>query len=83
MALGKSMSIEEFKTANNTVKIDIIKNPQTDKLFVSSGSKVLGAVSLKWDQSKPSEFVEIINDETGEILWCLHNQNTDNIVASL
>lgn len=83
MALGKKQSIEDFKTVHGATKLDIVKNPHTEKLFVSANGKVVGAVSTKWDQTQESEFVEIIDDNTGEILWCLHNKHTENIVASI
>jgi len=81
MEFGKHISIADFKANNNVTALNVVKNPKTGKLFVEGNNKTLAAVSTKWDSSKDSEFVELIDGET--TVLCLVNSNSANVVATL
>jgi hypothetical protein len=83
MKFGKKLSIVAFKELQHTDKLDIVKNPKTDKLFVSANGATVAAVSKNYDSTKDKEFVEMIDEETAEILWCLHNPGNANVVETL
>ena len=80
MTFGQSLSIADFKAKHNAGSLDVVLNPKTGKLFVTANGKTVAAVSKNYDSTlEHKAFVEIIDDETSEILWCLHNSNTENI----
>lgn len=84
MKFGESMSIVAFKEMHKTDRLDVIKNPNTDKLFVTANNKTVAAVSKNYDSSKPDkEFIELIMEDTSEAIWCLHNPSSNNRVESL
>jgi len=84
MKFGKKLSIAGFKSLNDTNRLDVIKNPKTGKLFVATAEgATVAAVSKNYDATKPKEFVELIMEDTGETLWCLHNPGSENVVESL
>ena len=83
LIFGESFSISEFKTkfASADTKIDIVKNPKTDKIFFVCG-KVTGRVSNKGYSNNP--VITLTTDpETGEIAYMLHNKAMDNVIDSL
>jgi len=84
MIFGKTFSIAEIKVQHNVEQLDIVRNPNTQKLFVSAGGKTIAAVSKNYDPTKPrKEFVELISEDTGEVTLCLHNGNDANVVETL
>lgn len=83
MKFGKSLSVNAFKEMHNADKLNIVKNPNNDKLFVTANGNTVAAVSKNYDSSKDKEFVEMILEDTGETLWCLHNPSENNVVDSL
>lgn len=83
MKFGKKLSIAAFKEMHKADKLDIVKNPKTDKLFVSANGSTVAAVSTKYDSTKDKQFVEIIDEETAETLWCLCNTSDVNVVEVL
>ena len=83
MKFGKTLSVNAFKEMHNADKINIVKNPNTNKLFVTANGITVAAVSKNYDSSKDKEFVEMIMEDTGEVLWCLHNSSEGNVVETL
>jgi len=83
MKFGKSLSVNAFKQEHNADSLLIVKNPKNDKLFVTANGTTVAAVSKNYDSSKPAEFVQLILEDTGEILWCLHNPSEENVVGTL
>jgi len=84
MKFGEKLSIEDFKTMHNGTSLKIVRNPKSDKLFMSINGKVVGAVSKNYDKDNPEkEIVELILEDTGESIWCLHNSNNDNVEETL
>ena len=82
MTFGKKLSVSAFKEMHKTDKLDIVKNPKNNKLFVTADGNTIGAVSKNYDSAKDKEFVEIIGED-GAIVWCLHNPSSTNVVESL
>lgn len=83
MKFGKKLSVSAFKAMHKADKLDIVKNPNNGKLFVSANGSTVAAVSKNYDSAKDKEFVELIMEDTGETLWCLHNPSNTNVVESL
>lgn len=72
-------SIQDFKSFNNNNTIDVVKNPQSGKLFFQCGS-IRGAVATSIDFHKEVKISEVSGSDGAFFL--MHNVNTDNIVAS-
>jgi pyrroline-5-carboxylate reductase len=84
MKFGKKLSINAFKEMHNAEKIQIIRNPKTDKLFVSANGQTVASVSKNYDATNADkEFVELIMEDTGETIWCLHNSSNANVEETL
>ena len=83
MEFGKKLSVNEFKAMHDTDTIKVVKNPKNDKLFITANGKTVGAVSKNYKSELDKEFVELIMEDTGDIIWCLHNPANDNVVESL
>lgn len=74
------MSVEEFKKALGVSKIDIVKNPKTDKLFMSINNKPY-RVKAEIDLTKP---LAILIPENGNLDdACLVNGSSENVLASI
>ena len=86
MEFGQKLSVEDFKQAIGVSTLQVIRNPKTDKLFVSANGQTVAAVSKNYDAAKPKEFVELKYDDVNgdpATVWCLHNANTDNVEETL
>jgi len=83
MKFGKKLSVSAFKAMHSTDRLDIITNPKTSKLFIATAEGItVGAVSKNYNKAEPKEFVELIMEDTGETIWCLHNPSSANVVES-
>jgi hypothetical protein len=76
-----TQSISQFKSLQMIDKLDIVKNPKTDKLFIAWAGGT-GAVAAKYDSSKP-KVISLMQDNEGVQFFMLHNEQTNNIVESL
>jgi hypothetical protein len=76
-----TQSIFQFKSLQMIDKLDIVKNPKTDKLFIAWAGGT-GAVAAKYDSSKP-KVISLMQDNEGVQFFMLHNEQTNNIVESL
>jgi len=86
MKFGKKLSVVAFKELHKADKLDIVKKPKTDKLFVSANGSTVASVSKNYDSTKDKEFVELlVEDEEGtpKTIWCLHNPSDANVVETL
>lgn len=75
----RSLTVEQFKSEQQTSKIEVKKNPETGKLFMSWGpsKETTGAVSQKGIPTKP--VVSYVKGEPTEMnpsgeFWLLHNE---------
>jgi hypothetical protein len=73
MAFGKSISVDAFKASNNINVLKVLKNPSNNKLFMSGDGITVGAVSTKCDLKKDLLIVDIIDDDTAQVIPCLYN----------
>lgn len=83
MVFGQKLSVEDFKANHNCTSLQIIRNPKNDKLFVTANGKTVAAVSKNYKKELPKEFVELQFEDTGVIIWCLHNANNANVEETL
>ena len=78
-------SIAEFKELYNVAKIDIIKNPTTEKLFFTAntgiGTTIRGAVSM--DYKENTSISKVIGSENEEFYLIHKRGSVENIVESL
>jgi hypothetical protein len=76
-----TVPVAEFKMAAGAGALQIIKNPHTDKLFFKCGT-LSGKVAQKG--YKPNPVVSTVVDaETGEEFYMLHNAANVNVVEEL
>lgn len=69
-----SQSIAQFKSSKMIDKIDVKKNPSTNKLFLSFAGNT-GAVALSYDSNKP-KLISLVRDAEGVEFYMLHNEGT-------
>lgn len=78
MQFGRKLSISDFKAEHNASDLQVVLNPKNDKLFVTANGKTVAAVSKNYNpENSNKEFVELIMEDTGETIWCLHNSGTN------
>ena len=77
----KNISIEEFKRVENTEEIQIVRNPNTSKLFAAAGNGKNYKVQGDIDVQKPINF--LYDTEKGVEDGCFVNQGTDNVLTTL
>lgn len=80
LSFVSSQTLAEFKMSHNVSKVDIVKNPKTNKIFFKS-STVSGAVSNKWTSAQPS-VISIVRDNDVEF-FMLHNEATVNVLETI
>ena len=76
LVFNETLTIEQFKAAQNVSRIDVKKNPKTGRLFCTFGSKT-GMVSVKGIPQYPMmSNVSGIDRTTGEpfTCWLLHEE---------
>jgi hypothetical protein len=94
----ENLSIEEFKAEAKAHSIQIVRNPNTKKLFASAAGtnyKVQGADAKRGelDVTKPIEYlIEVSEDAEGNALphtdeqfaaGCFVNQGEDNVLHTM
>lgn len=72
------ISIKELKDINKAERLDIVKNPNTGKLFASVG-QARYRVDAKIDITKPVEVLVVDDDMTN---CCIINVGQNNVLAS-
>ena len=79
---GKKMTIAEFKNKTFSQRIDIKTNPKTGKnLMINEVGILIGYVSPKCDLTQPVVISELISNETGDIVNCMHNPGVSSTEA--
>ena len=76
LVFNETLTVEQFKAAQNVSRIDVKKNPNTGRLFCTFGSKT-GMVSAKGIPQNPMmSNVSGIDRNTGEpfTCWLLHEE---------
>ena len=76
-----SQSIPQFKAAKLAERIDVKRNPKTNKLFFTYPGGV-GAVAVSFDMQKPA-LISLVRDAEGTEFSMLHNDNQVNTEFSL
>lgn len=69
----ETLTVEQFKAAQYVDKIQVKRNPKTNKLFFTFGSKT-GAVAVKGIPQHP--MVSQVETPDGEVFWLLHEEGT-------
>ena len=81
MAKLISISVEEFKSIENTELIQIVKNPNTSKLFAACGNGRKFKVQGNIDVTKPISFMHDTDGAWDE--GCFVNSGQDNVVHTM
>lgn len=76
-----NISISEFKRVHSVDTIQIVKNPNTSKLFAACSNGVNFKVQGDIDVTKPINF--LYDTEEGMDKGCFVNQGTDNVLTTL
>lgn len=71
LQFNETLTVEQFKAANNVSRIDVKQNPKTSKLFFTYGSKT-GAVAVKGIPTNP--MLSNVTGSDGSSFWLLHEE---------
>ena len=78
----ETFTVEQFKDAHKDSKLTVVKNPKTGKLFFTCGDVKAGAVSKNITADSNVVVSDVTITETGERLFMLHNQASNNVVMT-
>ena len=81
MAKLINISVGEFKTRFSCTTLQIVRNPNTSKLFVSTDNGKNFRCQQNIDLTKVLTFLK--EEDASEDDWCLANGSGDNIVGTL
>ena len=73
LTFHETLTVEQFKSRVMVDKIQVKKNPKTNKLFFTFGSKT-GAVAVKGIPAHP--MVSEVEAPDGSTFWLLHEEGT-------
>lgn len=71
LTFNETLTVEQFKSEMNVSRIEVKRNPHTDKLFFTYGSKT-GAVAVKGIPSNP--MLSNVTTPEGDSFWLLHEE---------
>lgn len=71
LVFNETLTVEQFKAAQNVSRIDVKKNPKTGKLFFTYGAKT-GAVAFKGIPAHP--MLSNVTGYDGSNFWLLHEE---------
>lgn len=85
---SKTVDIATFASANGITNLDLVKNPNTSKLFVSTNTGLTMRVSAKITSNadlNPTLQVSWFAPDGGEPSWLLHpkGESGQNVVGSM
>ena len=76
LKFNETMTIQDFKKLLDIEKIEVVSNPKTDKLFMTDGAKVIGAVSKNYKDNPKVSIIEV----EGKTFYLLHKGSSTNVV---
>lgn len=80
----KQLPLKAFLQENNCTTINLVRNPNTDKVFFDAGNGIQGRVSNKITKLSLEQYVSWFTpDDGGEPSWMLHTQDRSNQLDSL
>ena len=71
LTFGETLTVEQFKEKVHVSRIDVKKNPKTNKLFFTYGAKT-GAVAVKGIPAHP--MLSNVTGSDGSSFWLLHEE---------
>lgn len=71
LTFNETLTVEQFKAEMHVDKLDVKKNPKTDKLFFTYGAKT-GAVASAGIPKHP--MLSNVTGSNGENFWLLHEE---------
>ena len=71
LTFNETLTVEQFKREMAVSRIDVKKNPQTNKLFFTYGAKT-GAVATKGIPQHP--MLSNVTGSDGSSFWLLHEE---------
>ena len=71
LTFNETLTVEQFKAAMKVSRIDVKKNPKTNKLFFTYGAKT-GAVAVKGIPQHP--MLSKVTGSEGPSFWLLHEE---------
>lgn len=83
MAITRNLSVASFKEEIGAKELLIVRNPNTNKLFMSADGKTVGSVGKEVDLKGRLQVIQLVDDQTAETLWCLCNEKSENVVLTL
>lgn len=71
LTFNETLTVEQFKAQMHVNKLEVRKNPETNKLFFTYGAKT-GAVATKGIPSHP--MLSNVTTPEGDSFWLLHEE---------
>lgn len=76
-------SIDKFKASRAISELHVVKNPNTDKLFMTSSvGDSLGAVAPSYADGDGTPVISLVKGEDDKEFYLMHKQNQSNVVAT-
>lgn len=73
LTFNDTLTVEQFKSRMMVDKIEVKRNPKTNNLFFTFGTKT-GAVAVKGIPQRP--MLSNVTTAEGESFWLLHEEGT-------
>ena len=75
----RTLSVAKFKEETKSSAIDVVRNPNSGKLFFVADSGIKGAVSENFSENP---CVSEVSGSEGTF-WLLHKKQSDNVLVTL
>ena len=82
LTYNQTWTVEQFKDLHKDSELNVIKNPNTGKLFFICGDVKNGAVSKNVAESSTPVVSEVSDKTTGEVFFMLHARSKSNVVMT-
>jgi len=76
-----NISVADFKTRFSCTRLDIVRNPNTNKLFVQADNGMKFKCQQSIDLTGLLTFLK--EEDSPEDAWCLANSSADNVIGTL
>ena len=83
LTFEKTTTIAEYKSLEGASTIEVVKNPNNDKLFFATDNGKMGAFSGELSEVMANPAMSVVVGTTGEKFWMLHKKQSNNVLGTL